>query len=102
RFGIEIRGEIEEKPGIPPSQDYLASLIKKVASDVTQVGFMYRMYPPRAGEFSAAKTGAKIVSSPIDLGGAPGTDDYFALINTLLGRVLAPAQRGHGHPSNSL
>jgi len=41
--------------------------------------------------YIAIATGAcaKIVSSPIDLGGAPGTDDYFSLINTLLDRVLA-------------
>ena len=25
RFGLDIRAEIEEKPGIPPSQDYLAA-----------------------------------------------------------------------------
>jgi len=92
RFGIEIRGEIEEKPGIPPSQDYLASLIKKVTSEGIKVIFIDTIYPTKDGEFIAGKTGAKIVSSPIDLGGAPGTDDYFALINTLLDRILAAAK----------
>ncbi|HZJ64046.1 MAG TPA: metal ABC transporter substrate-binding protein [Kofleriaceae bacterium] len=92
RFGIEIRGEIEEKPGIPPSQDYLAALIKKIGSDGIKVIFIDTIYPTKDGEFIAAKTGAKIVSSPIDLGGAPGTDDYFALINTLLDRILAASK----------
>ena len=92
RFGIEIRGEIEEKPGIPPSQDYLASMIKKIGSDGIKVIFIDTIYPTKDGEFIAAKTGAKIVSSPIDLGGAPGTDDYFALINTLLDRILAASK----------
>jgi ABC-type Zn uptake system ZnuABC Zn-binding protein ZnuA len=92
RFGIEIRGEIEEKPGIPPSQDYLASLIKKVTSEGIKVIFIDTIYPTKDGEFIAAKTGVKIVSSPIDLGGAPGTDDYFSLINTLLDRILAAAK----------
>jgi len=92
RFGIEIRGEIEEKPGIPPSQDYLASLIKKIGSDGIKVIFIDTIYPTKDGEFIAAKTGARIVSSPIDLGGAPGTDDYFALINTLLDRILAASK----------
>ena len=92
RFGIEIRGEIEEKPGIPPSQDYLATLIKKVADDKIKVIFIDTIYPTKDGEFIAQKTGAKIVASPIDLGGAPGTDDYFSLINTLLDRILAAAK----------
>lgn len=92
RFGIDIRGEIEEKPGIPPSQDYLAALIKKVTAEQIKVIFIDTIYPTKDGEFIAQKTGAKIVSSPIDLGGAPGTEDYFALINTLLERVLAAAR----------
>jgi len=92
RFGIEIRGEVEEKPGIPPSQDYLATLIKKVEDEKIKVIFIDTIYPTKDGEFIAQKTGAKIVASPIDLGGAPGTDDYFSLINTLLDRILAAAK----------
>jgi zinc/manganese transport system substrate-binding protein len=92
RFGIDIRGEIEEKPGIPPSQDYLATLIKKIKDEQIKVLFIDTIYPTKDGEYIAQKTGAKIVSSPIDLGGAPGTDDYFSLINTLLDRILTAAK----------
>jgi zinc/manganese transport system substrate-binding protein len=92
RFGIDIRGEIEEKPGIPPSQDYLATLINKVKADGIRVIFIDTIYPAKDGQYIASKTGAKIVSSPIDVGGAPGTDDYFSLINTLLDRVVAAAK----------
>lgn len=92
RFGIQIRGEIEEKPGIPPSQDYLASLIQKIKSDGIKVLFVDTIYPTKDGEFIAGKTGAKIVSSPIDIGGAPNTDTYFSLIGTLLERILAAAK----------
>jgi zinc/manganese transport system substrate-binding protein len=92
RFGIEIRGEIEEKPGIPPSQDYLAALIKKVKAEGIKVLFIDTIYPVKDGQYIAGKTEAKIVASPIDVGGAPGTDDYFALINTLVDRVVAAAR----------
>lgn len=89
RFGIEIKGEIEEKPGIPPSQDYLAALIKKIKAEGIKVIFVDTIYPTKDGQFIADKTSVKIVSSPIDLGGAPGTDDYVSLINTLIDRTLA-------------
>lgn len=92
RFGLEIRGEVEEKPGIPPSQDYLASLIKKIQGEGIKVIFIDTIYPTKDGEFLAAKTPAKIVSSPIDLGGAPNTETYFSLIGTLLDRILAAAK----------
>jgi len=92
RFGLQIRGEVEEKPGIPPSQDYLATLIKKIQGDGIKVIFIDTIYPTKDGDFLAAKTSAKIVSSPIDLGGAPNTDTYFSLIWTLLDRILAAAK----------
>ena len=92
RFGIEIRGEIEEKPGIPPSQNYLASLVTKVKDEGIKVLFVDTIYPSKDGAYIADKTGAKIVASPIDVGGAPGTGDYFSLIETLLDRVLAAAK----------
>lgn len=92
RFGIDVRGEIEEKPGIPPSQSYLASLVAKVKADGIKVIFVDTIYPTKDGQFIADKTGVKIVLSPIDVGGAPGTDDYFSLIGTLLDRVAAAAQ----------
>ncbi len=92
RFGLVIDGEIEEKPGIPPSQDYLAKLIAKIKTDGVKVLFVDTIYPAKDGEFIAGKTGAKIVASPIDVGGVPGTGDYFALIDTLLDRTLAAAK----------
>lgn len=92
RFGMQIAGEIEEKPGIPPSQDYLASLIKKIQTDGIKVIFVDTIYPSKDGKYIAGKTDAKIVSSPIDVGGADGTGDYFALIDTLLDRIIAAAK----------
>lgn len=92
RFGLQISAELEEKPGIPPSQDYLASLIKKIAAEHIKVIFIDTIYPTKDGQYVAGKTGAKVVSSPIDVGGAPGTGTYFALIDTIIGRTLAAAK----------
>lgn len=92
RFGITIAGEIEEKPGIPPSQSYLATLIGRIKAEGVKVLFVDTIYPSKDGAFIAGKTGARVVSSPIDVGGAPGTGDYFALIDTLIDRVLTAAK----------
>jgi zinc/manganese transport system substrate-binding protein len=92
RFGLDVRGEIEEKPGIPPSQTYLNALIKKVQSEGIKVLFVDTIYPVKDGQYIARQTGAKIVSSPIDVGATPGTSDYFGLIDTLLDRILAASK----------
>lgn len=91
RFGLEIGGEIEEKPGIPPSQTYLKKLIDRIKSDKIRVLFIDSFYPQKDGRYIAGKTGARIVTSPIDVG-AEGTRDYFSLIDTLLDRILAAAR----------
>ncbi len=92
RFGLVIDGEIEEKPGIPPSQSYLATLIAKIKTDGVKILFVDTIYPAKDGAFIAGKTGAKVVSNPIDVGGVAGAGDYFALIDTLLDRTLAGAK----------
>lgn len=92
RFGMVIAGEIEEKPGIPPSQSYLASLIARIKAEGIRVLFVDTIYPAKDGAFIAGKTGAKVVASPIDVGGVAGTGDYVALIDTLVDRTLAAAK----------
>jgi len=92
RFGIDIRGEIEEKPGIPPSQAYLAQLLDKVKRDGIKVLFVDTIYPTKDGQYIAGKTNAKVVLSPIDVKGVPGADDYFKLIDTLITRIQAAAR----------
>src|SRR6266545_2658321 len=92
RFGIEISGEIEEKPGIPPSKSYLSALIKKVKDQSIKVLFIDTIYPQKDGAYIASQTGAKIVASPIDVGAVSGTSDYFGLIDTLLGRIVAASK----------
>lgn len=92
RFGMQISAELEEKPGIPPSQGYLASLIEKIGAEHIKVIFVDTIYPTKDGQYVASKTGAKLVSSPIDVGGAPGADTYFQLIDTIIDRTLAAAK----------
>ena len=92
RFGLDIRAEIEEKPGIPPSQSYLGNLIKKVKDEGIKVLFIDTIYPVKDGQYLATKTGAKIVQSPIDVGAATGASDYFGLIGTLLDRIVAASK----------
>ena len=61
-------------------------------SEGIKVLFVDTIYPQKDGRFIAGKTGARIVESPIDVGGASGTADYFALIDTLIARIAAAAK----------
>jgi ABC-type Zn uptake system ZnuABC Zn-binding protein ZnuA len=89
RFGLDVVAEIEEKPGIPPSQTYMNKLIDKIKAENVRILFVDTFYPAKDGDFIAKKSGAKVVASPIDVGATKGTDDYFKLIDTLLDRIVA-------------
>ncbi len=92
RFGMVVADEIEEKPGIPPSQSHLNELIKKVKAEGIRVIFVDTIYPVKDGQYIAGRTGARVVLSPIDVGAVDGARDYFGLIDTLLDRLLVAAR----------
>jgi len=92
RFGLDVVAEIEEKPGIPPSQNYLHRLIQLINKQHVKVLFIDSFYPVKDGKYLAGKTGAKVVSNPIDVGATPGTDDYFGLIDHVIDATLAAAR----------
>ncbi len=88
RFGFEVVDELEDKPGIEPSpqaRDAVVRLMKKEGIRVILNGVMY---PTRAADYVAEKTGAKVVVIPIDVGGIDGTDTYLKLINTILDKMV--------------
>jgi len=92
RFGLDIVAEIEEKPGIPPSQTYLNKLIKTIKSSNVKLLFVDSFYPSKDGRYIAGKTGAKVVTSPIDVDRAAGTGDYFKMIDNLFDAIIAASK----------
>jgi zinc/manganese transport system substrate-binding protein len=88
RFGFDIVDELEAKPGIEPSakdRDEVVEVMKKEGIKVILNGVMY---PTRAADYVAEKTGAKVVVIPIDVGGIDGTDTYLKLIDTILQKMV--------------
>jgi ABC-type Zn uptake system ZnuABC Zn-binding protein ZnuA len=44
-------------------------------------------YNRKSADLVASKTGAKAVVCPISVGGEPGVDDYFSLIDAIINRI---------------
>jgi ABC-type Zn uptake system ZnuABC Zn-binding protein ZnuA len=87
-FGLELIGTIEEKPGIPPGprhQREMADRIRRRNVTVILVDNFYDVSLPRR---MAEDTGARMVVLPAQVGGEPGVDSYFELIDYLLDRLL--------------
>lgn len=87
-FGIEVEGFIEPKPGIEPTASHTAEIIDLIKTQGINIIGKEPYFSNKAPKSIAAATGARIVNLPPSVGGVPGTDDYFLLIDTLLARLM--------------
>lgn len=90
RYGLEIVGTLETKPGIPPTPGHLAELVAamKAAGDVAILTAPWS----NGGEVEqvAKATGAAIVELPNQCGGIAGTDTWIGM-QDLIHQRLAQA-----------
>ncbi|MBH1988763.1 MAG: zinc ABC transporter substrate-binding protein [Myxococcaceae bacterium] len=87
RFGFEIVGQIEDKPGIPPSPKHRDEIITLMNETGTRIVLAELFYDQIPSQYIAKRTNAKLVRVPIDVGAIPEAKDYFALISYLLQRL---------------
>ena len=80
RFGLDVVGHMEPKPGIPPTTRQLATLVERMQRDGVRLILASAYYDPRHARFLASETGARIASLANQVGARPGTDDYVAMI----------------------
>lgn len=87
-LGVELVGTIEEKPGIPPGPRYQREITERIRNEGVSLILVDNFYDPALPDAIGRQTGAGVVVLPSQVGGEPGTDDYFALINDILQRML--------------
>jgi len=61
RFGLEIVGFVEPKPGIPPNPSHIVSLIKKMKKEKAKIIIVEPYFSQKAPKTIADETGATIV-----------------------------------------
>lgn len=79
RFGLEIVGFLEPKPGIPPTPSQLVSVIQKVQNDNISVLINSPYFSSKSPEVVARNTGIEIVKLATMTGGYDEIEDYFDL-----------------------
>jgi len=90
RFGLEVVGNLEPKPGIPPSPTHLADLVPRMQAAKVRAILIEPYRERQTPDFVANKTGAQIVVLPI----MPDGRDYIAFIDhdvRTLAKALAPS-----------
>jgi ABC-type Zn uptake system ZnuABC Zn-binding protein ZnuA len=95
RFGLHIVAYLEPKPGIPPAPKHLEEISALLQGGAARVIVTRPFVEHRSTDLIAARTGATILTLPLEAGGAEGTDSYLALIDHVVA-ALAGALRDTG------
>jgi ABC-type Zn uptake system ZnuABC Zn-binding protein ZnuA len=93
RFGMQIIGSIELKPGIEPTPNHLVALTQRMQQEKVQV----IIYGPQSDRFPrqlAGQTGAAVVRLQQTSGGSPETDTYIKFIDHNVRNLLAAIKKG--------
>ena len=87
-FGLSVVDYVEPKPGIPPTARHVAELIERIQAEHIEVLLAANYFERRKPEMIAERTGIVPVVVPTSVGGEPGVDTYFDLMDTILARLL--------------
>jgi ABC-type Zn uptake system ZnuABC Zn-binding protein ZnuA len=92
RFGLDVVGYIEPKPGIPPTPRHVETMINLIRDQGIRVILSANYFDPLKPQAIADRTGARLVVVPLSTGGEPGVDTYEILIDTWISRLVAAFQ----------
>ena len=92
RFGLVQLGTVEDRPGIPPSPQHLANLIKQMQEQKIKVVLVEPWNDRKLATRVAEEAGGKALVIASSVGAVKGADDYIATIDYNV-KALAAALR---------
>jgi zinc/manganese transport system substrate-binding protein len=87
RFGLNVVGNVEPKPGIPPTPSHDAELVQLIKKGSIKLILMENYYSDSAPNQIAQITRIKVVKVPNAVYGTEGIDSYIKLIDYIVNQV---------------
>lgn len=93
RFGIRLVGELEPKPGIPPTAPHIMELISTIRQQGVKLVLVENYFDHHVGDrISDEVKGTKIVSCPVAVGGESGLDTNEKLFERIVSIIEGAAK----------
>ncbi len=92
-FGLKEVDAVEPKPGIPPSAKHVAELVSLMRERNIRILLAENYFPHNQIKSVAQKANAEPVIVPLYVGGAPGVNDYFDLVDLWINSLLDAGKR---------
>jgi len=88
-LGMRELGNLEPKPGLPPTSAHLADLLAQLAKDPAKGVLRTAYQDPRPGEWMSEHAKVPVLTLPYTVGGDDKAKDLFSLYDDTLQRLLA-------------
>jgi ABC-type Zn uptake system ZnuABC Zn-binding protein ZnuA len=81
RFGLEVIGYVEPKPGIPPTPQHTLEVISAIKQQNVKVVLVEPYFDLKTPNSIGRETGAQVLVMPPSVGGVKEATDYVALFD---------------------
>jgi len=89
RFGLDVIGYVEPRPGIPPSPGHTIDLIGEMKRQNVKILMVEPYFDLKTPQSIGRETGAKVVVMPPSVGGEKEITDYISLFDYDLNLLVA-------------
>jgi zinc/manganese transport system substrate-binding protein len=96
RFQLQVVGNVEPKPGIPPSPTHTLEIINLITAQKVPMILVEPYFDLKTPKFIGGKTGAAVVVLYPSVGGVPAIPDYLSLFDKNLDAIVAVLQSQKG------
>jgi ABC-type Zn uptake system ZnuABC Zn-binding protein ZnuA len=93
RFGLDVIGYVEPRPGIPPSPSHTLDLINEMKRQNVKLIFVEPYFDLKTPQSIGRETGAEVLMLPPSVGGVKEVTDYIGLFDYDVNAVVAAIKR---------
>jgi ABC-type Zn uptake system ZnuABC Zn-binding protein ZnuA len=93
RFGLDVVGYVEPRPGIPPSAQHTRELIEEMKRLNVRLLLVEPYFDLKTPNAIGRETGARVVVIPPSVGGHNAIGNYIQLFDYNVGEIVGAAQQ---------
>jgi zinc/manganese transport system substrate-binding protein len=93
RFGLDIVGYVEPRPGIPPTPQHTLDLINEMKRQNVKLVLVEPYFDLKTPNAIGRDTGAAVLVMPPSVGGTKDVTDYFKLFDYDINLLIAAIQK---------
>lgn len=87
-LGINVVGDLEPKPGLPPTSAHLANLLQKARAEKLDYIVMANYQNDKGARWLSKKTNMPVLNLPFTVGGNKNAGDLFSLYQEVLSTLV--------------